>query len=193
MIYCTYGLDPAINHGAAVRGHWQVTKKGQLLLESYDVVLLWSQTQGERVAIEEMYGMADHMISCIQALPAIGAKVPLLMGVDWDDTSIYWQARRLQTLRLAQYIGWVSKSLAIAGIRPVWITPAKVRAHMGLKPREKKLVVLERFFERISCDIQDDPEHDVADALLLSYITLFERAARWQQLTLPASSLNSSS
>jgi len=166
--YWALGLDPSINHGALVMACWDLPA-GTLV--KYKVLHAWhTPSRRTRRNRSKGEGRMDQRLRvqkvALEVIKAVEGYQGHIVGIDWDQTSIFWGNRRAGAL-MTYMMGYMIHGLETKGTVPIIIPPSTMREALGLEKKASK--------EEVWSVIDSLPEDhgqsgDVADALVLSFM-----------------------
>ena len=145
----TLGLDPSLTHGSLVEATWEISGD-QRLYKSHRVLYEWgnkkkSVPDGVRREASplEIFVLARRIVRGIPPPRDYNYLVPVV-AVDWDSSSVMWRGQAHTVAKLTLLVGYLVGNLHAHGYLAILITPAEVRAAVGLVPAAKKREVWDR-------------------------------------------------
>lgn len=168
MRYRTYGFDGALRHGSLILGEWELEEELPILIER-KLMYQWKKKDEVSLGIKSPVGAIQHLAQEISR--SVKVKVPL--GIDWDPDHTFSKSNRVQIVKHAYFMGYVSRAFQEKGVSVAVINPRSVREILGLKYNLKKELVHEHFADFLKMDPL--PSDDM-DALIISYILALAKA-----------------
>lgn len=160
-----YGLDPSLRHGQLIKTEWNFPRNG-LPRVIWQPIYDWKKRNPISLSVKatpvEIHTLAKEIVQ--------GVDAPGLVGIDWDPASISWKSRRDQGIRLAFFMGYLSRVFLGIGCSTIFLTPRVVRETFGLHPRAPKEDVWKVAFERFIQNSKLELNSDIRDALILTYV-----------------------
>lgn len=166
-----FGFDPGLRHGALVRATFVPEGRGAILSDLC-TIFRWDKRNplslGEKSDPKEVFKLTQHMTKLMREQPVY----PL--AIDWDPYSVFWRARKLQSVQLALFMGYFSRACHELGVPTVFISPMKVREFLKLPPRAEKEVMQQWFTKSVSITkypkLVQKTNSDIMDSVILAYL-----------------------
>jgi hypothetical protein len=126
------GFDPGLRRGAFVSAQSSI-KNDVLEIESWEVIYSWNDhvLSKRSSPFEISTFLHNRILSKIEG-PVISA------AIEWDPSSVYWRAQRLQVVTTAFMLGYLTRGLQTMGIPSIWVTPHHLKRIFNISPSEKK-------------------------------------------------------
>ncbi len=169
-----YGFDPGFRHGAMTLSSLATNDEGNLAILAVARPFVWKEKSGlgisEQAAPHEIFSFSEDIVRTLSQL----VKGPVV--IDWDPYSVFWRSRKVQSVILGVFIGYISGSLAHRGYYPIVLNPTSVREYFRLPPRAKKEDVHAHFFREARLtelghdELKALENQDVLDSVILSYV-----------------------
>lgn len=177
----TYGFDPGLRHGILVRGTFDWTPKGSVVLASLDTCFSWpkkhvSEGIGEKSPPVEVYELTKLLI---KGMTTVDEYMNHPVCVDFDPISGFWRSRRLQLTQMGFFMGYFSHAAHALGHPVTFLSPSILRKRFGLKHQTQKEELWDKFIEVVDfepssalTEVAESPmkSRDIQDALILAYM-----------------------
>lgn len=163
MAYRTYGLDGALRHGSLILADWSLGGDQPVLINQEDI-FKWKKKDEISLGIKSPVGDIQHLA---QTVAKHVEKPRLPLGIDWDPDHTFSKSNRVQIVKHAYLMGYLTRALQEAGLSVAVISPRTVREVLGVKYNLKKELLHDHFAD--FADLPKLPSDDM-DALIISYI-----------------------
>jgi hypothetical protein len=163
MNHLTYGFDGALRHGVLVQAEWNLDRPKTLI--EFEITFEWKKSSLLSVGTKSTPGEIQRLGH--EVAKSANKKIPL--GIDWDPDHPFRKSNRVQIMKHAYFMGFVTRAFLEKGISVAIIDPRTVRDILGLKYNLKKEEVWHEFKTMVAVPSQDLPS-DLMDALIISYI-----------------------
>jgi hypothetical protein len=129
----TYGFDPGLINGAVVYATFGLSDSAHSI-ENIHVIQAWNKKTphlGKTSSPLEMAQFTNGILAKMK-YPAVSC------GIEWEPTSVYWRAQKLQVVTTAFIIGYFMRGCQTTGLPQIFASPAAIKRAFGISPREGK-------------------------------------------------------
>lgn len=184
LIVDAFGFDPGLNHGAIVQSRFEFTEetiKTPRLIQ-WEVVFEWTKKDDySLVSHSDPYQIA-RLNNAIFA--SLKGRPIATWGIDYEETAGYWGTAQQDGV-LKFFMGYLYRGLQQIGCPVIWLSPSKVRGKLAVprtpkgKGRSGRSAPKEAVWAAVAGVVQgmfawenmeDDPQGDVRDAFVLSFL-----------------------
>lgn len=188
LIISAFGFDPGLNHGTIVQSKFLFSPNDMAHPEliEWEVVFEWKKTDElSLVSYSDPYQVArlnNAIFSSLKGRPVA------TWGIERDVTAGYWGTAQQDAI-LNFFLGYIYRGLLQIGCPVIWLTPSSVRGKLSVprsakkaKGKSGKLASKAEVWKAVAGVIRgtklkfpwdtmdDDPEGDIRDAFVLSFL-----------------------
>lgn len=182
------GADLGLNHGELIFFEFEVGPafshdEPELSVIHWDVVYSYNKKSQDSLkltsTVSEISELCRNISVAIRNTFNGKTTLGVQIAADFDQTSVHWRTRKQQVVKLANYLGYLQRTVHELGISTISITPAEIRKWLGLAPSATKEEVHKHFVYHIRnnpslkntwrlIEESDNKQQDRRDSFVLS-------------------------